>query len=119
MPPREATGAPGISGEPGADLAAGAAPGTESGWVVIHGGPDPSSQAEASPSGAGAPAVVLQLGEVPADSLSQADPEAGQAEDGGTPEAAAPIAWEEICRPWQPGAAARQICPAAADAEGP
>jgi hypothetical protein len=38
-----------------------------------------------------------------------ADPAAGEGEAEGAEEAAAPIAWEEICRPWQPGPD-RDVC---------
>jgi hypothetical protein len=93
----------------------GAVPAPDPGWVVIHGGADASWQSEAAPAVAGAPVFALQLGDLPGDAALAADAPVGEGDDEVAASAVSPIAWEEICRPWQPGAD-RDVCSVTAPA---
>jgi hypothetical protein len=90
-----------------------------SAWVVIHGGPDASWGPESSPPADASPKFALQLGDTQDEELSPGDPAADSGHDaGGAGDAgdawdgaSAPLDWEELCRPWQPIASARGVCP--------
>jgi hypothetical protein len=109
---------PGEAGVDPAEMSGGEMPGDAgspsagAGWVVIHGGTDPSRQPEAPApaSTAGVPLFALQLGEAQDGDFSPADPEAtlGADSTAGAPEA---LDWEEVCRPWQPDAGKGSVCP--------
>jgi len=104
----------GLPGEPSAGVAgAGAAPR----WLVVHGGPDASWQPEAASaaSAEGFPRVAMQLGnaeEAADEALSPGERAAGAGDDAES-DAASPLDWEELCRPWRPDARsrARGVCP--------
>jgi hypothetical protein len=76
------------------------------GWVVIHGGPV-AGQAE-GPSEGALPAGDVQEQLPP---LNLQEPGAGDDPDAGAAAAALLLAWEEICRPWQPAAVRPALCP--------
>jgi hypothetical protein len=99
-----AAGAEAVPGAPGAASSAGA-----SEWVVIHGGPDAGWQPEPSPSAAASPRFALQLGDAQDEALSPGESATGDDDDAGSDDSA-PLDWEEICRPWQPGPG-RSVCP--------
>ena len=115
-------------GAPGAGMAAAsdaASSSSASGWVVIHGGTDASWQPDSLPPAAVSPRLAMQLGDVQDEELSSAgEPatdsgndanDAGDAWDG----ASEPLDWEELCRPWQPAASSRGVCPVPALPELP
>ncbi len=93
-----------VPGAPGAAASSGA-----SGWVVIHGGPDAGWQPEPSPAAAASPRFALQLGDAQDEALSPGESATGDDDDAGS-DAAAPLDWGEICRPWQPGPGT-SVCP--------
>ncbi len=105
-----AAGAEGLSGAGGEPVA------PDAGWVVIHGGADASWQSAAAPVAPGAPVFAMQLGDLPDDAPVAAAAAEGEGDDEVVSgPAVSPIAWEEICRPWQPGPD-RDVCALAAPA---
>lgn len=93
---------------PAAAMASLGSGGAAPGWVVIHGGPV-AGQAD------GRPEDALPAGEVKEQSPPLQLQELGAGDEGDTDAeaaaAASPLAWEEICRPWNLGAIHPALCP--------
>jgi hypothetical protein len=109
-PPETSAGALG-SGDAAVAAVVAAASSPSSGWVVVHGGPAPGT-ADAWPDDAPPSGDVQE--QLP--SLSFQEPSAGEDADAGADTNAAAVAapalaWEEVCRPWQPGAVRPGLCP--------
>ncbi len=104
---------------PGANPPAGSA---DPGRIVIHGGAAGIAEAAAAGidiSGDGAPAFSFELGDLSGEAMAAAlaaspedeapstfDPDA----DAGIDEPPGPLAWEPLCRPWQPPPGGHDLC---------